>query len=429
MGGLNDDLLQANFVYHKCQSQTLTAHEAHDANCTESGNNVYWNCNICGRLYADANAENEIMKDDVVIPALGHDYKEIEGSAAAATCMKDGKEADQKCSQCGDVIEGAIIEKLAHQVEIIPGKPATCTEFGVEDGAKCGRCGVTLWTGKTIPPLQHKWGEWTELDENQHQRVCENDSEHIQTTAHKWDEGVITTEPTTTETGIKTFTCNDCKATRTETIPMKDVDPITPSDETANLSEVDTSIPLVAASKIRTAANITKGQMKVKFPASDVVNNYRIQYRVAGKNQWTSDWSAGTDNYVIKGLKKSSLCEFRIAGYVKQEDGSWARGEWSKTSYRYMSAVPAKTIKTGKKSLTLSWAKDKKASGYQVQYSLKKNMAGAKTVTVKGAKKTKCTIPKLKSGKKYYVRVRPVKKKAWKTYVGILSGVKAVKVK
>lgn len=39
--------------------------------------------------------------------------------------------------------------------------------------------------------------------------------------AHTWDAGVVTTEPTTTTTGIKTYTCtfDGCGATRTETLP------------------------------------------------------------------------------------------------------------------------------------------------------------------------------------------------------------------
>ena len=39
--------------------------------------------------------------------------------------------------------------------------------------------------------------------------------------AHTWDAGVVTKEPTATETGIKTFTCtfNGCGATKTEAIP------------------------------------------------------------------------------------------------------------------------------------------------------------------------------------------------------------------
>ena len=44
-------------------------------------------------------------------------------------------------------------------------------------------------------------------------------------TAHTWDAGVTTKQPTATETGIKTFTCtfNGCGATRTEELPKTEV--------------------------------------------------------------------------------------------------------------------------------------------------------------------------------------------------------------
>ena len=36
---------------------------------------------------------------------------------------------------------------------------------------------------------------------------------------HAWDNGTVTKQPTATETGIKTYTCTRCSATKTETIP------------------------------------------------------------------------------------------------------------------------------------------------------------------------------------------------------------------
>ena len=36
---------------------------------------------------------------------------------------------------------------------------------------------------------------------------------------HKWDAGKVTTEPTATTPGVRTYTCTICGATRTETIP------------------------------------------------------------------------------------------------------------------------------------------------------------------------------------------------------------------
>ena len=40
----------------------------------------------------------------------------------------------------------------------------------------------------------------------------------IECTKHDWDEGKVTTEPTCTKDGIKTYTCKNCKTTKIETI-------------------------------------------------------------------------------------------------------------------------------------------------------------------------------------------------------------------
>ena len=67
--------------------------------------------------------------------------------------------------------------------------PATCGEAGRVDTI-CSNCGEVIST-KEIPA----------------------------TGAHTWDNGTVTTEPTETTPGVRTFTCAVCRATRTETIP------------------------------------------------------------------------------------------------------------------------------------------------------------------------------------------------------------------
>lgn len=54
---------------------------------------------------------------------------------------------------------------------------------------------------------------------------CQEDKQNVVTNCenHAWDEGVITTEPTDTTDGIRTFTCTVCKATRTEIVPKSSV--------------------------------------------------------------------------------------------------------------------------------------------------------------------------------------------------------------
>ena len=67
--------------------------------------------------------------------------------------------------------------------------PATCGEAGRVDTI-CSNCGEVVST-KEIPA----------------------------TGAHTWDNGTVTTEPTETAPGVRTYTCTVCGATRTETIP------------------------------------------------------------------------------------------------------------------------------------------------------------------------------------------------------------------
>lgn len=80
------------------------------------------------------------------------------------------------------------------------------------------------------------------------------------------------------------------------------------------------------------------------------------------------------------------------------------------------------------KTAVVTWKKAKGATGYQVKYSTKKNFKNAKSVTV-SAKKTKATLKKLTKGKKYYVKVRTLKKVNGKTYSSSYSKTLSVKVK
>lgn len=63
-----------------------------------------------------------------------------------------------------------------------------------------------------------------------------------------------------------------------------------------------------------------------------------------------------------------------------------------------------------KKALVLSWKKVSGVDGYQIRIGTKKSLKGAKTIMVKKTK-TKYTVSKLKSKKKYYIQIR-----AYKTY-------------
>ncbi len=96
-------------------------------------------------------------------------------------------------------------------------------------------------------------------------------------------------------------------------------------------------------------------------------------------------------------------------------------------------SAPAKTVISklmkAKKAFTVNWKKRSGVAGYQVRYSLKSSMKGAKTVTVKSAKATSKKVTKLKKKKKYYVQVRTYKVVNGKTYWSGWSAKKSVKTK
>lgn len=89
-----------------------------------------------------------------------------------------------------------------------------------------------------------------------------------------------------------------------------------------------------------------------------------------------------------------------------------------------------KKLSKGKKEFTVTWAKVSGVKGYQIQYSSnKKFKKNNKSVTVTKQKTTKATVKKLKSKKKYYVRVRTYKTVNGKKIYSSWSKVKSVKTK
>lgn len=67
-------------------------------------------------------------------------------------------------------------------------------------------------------PLGHDYGVWTNLNGNQHQRVCLNDPSHVEKENHSWNNGTVTKAATCTDAGTRTYTCTVCGAKKTETI-------------------------------------------------------------------------------------------------------------------------------------------------------------------------------------------------------------------
>ena len=76
---------------------------------------------------------------------------------------------------------------------------------------------VLKWEAGDDAPHIHEYSAWISDGDATHSRSCECGDK--QTEEHVWDEGTITAEPTTSESGTKTFTCTVCGGTKTEEIP------------------------------------------------------------------------------------------------------------------------------------------------------------------------------------------------------------------
>ena len=177
----------------------------------------------------------------------------------------------------------------------------------------------------------------------------------------------------------------------------------------------------LTAPKLKLTPNYGKNQIKASWSKAKGAKSYKVAYRKAGAKKWKTLKTKKT-SVVVKKLKKGSIYMFRA-----QTVGKSKSSKWSKQKTLYFSEVNAK-VKAGKKKVTVKWKKDKKANGYQIRYSYSSNMNKAKTINVKKSHK-KYKIKKLKKGKKVYVQIRPYKKYKGKTYYGIYSKKKAVRVK
>ena len=210
---------------HTC---TLTKVPAKAATCTEDGNIEYYQCSdpTCGKLYKDAAGTQEITTADTVIKAAHTGIKLY--PAKEPTCDSDGCVAYWFCTGCDNYYfdnNGAVGEKTTVEKVAIPatGHKWVLVVGGYKEGAqnhtiKCSVCGQKKDEAHADHPGDVRDDVW-QHDGTNHWNVygC---GTIMNKAAHTWNEGVVTKGATCTEPGEKTFTCNVCKATKTEPIPV-----------------------------------------------------------------------------------------------------------------------------------------------------------------------------------------------------------------
>lgn len=86
-------------------------------------------------------------------------------------------------------------------------------------------------------------------------------------------------------------------------------------------------------------------------------------------------------------------------------------------------------LKIDKRNITLKWKKDTKADGYYIYYSTDYKFSNdLQKVKISKNKTTFKTLKKLKTGKKYYVKICSYKKSGKQEVFGDFSSIKNVKI-
>ncbi|WP_408070149.1 CAP domain-containing protein [Butyrivibrio sp. JL13D10] len=127
----------------------------------------------------------------------------------------------------------------------------------------------------------------------------------------------------------------------------------------------------------------------------------------------------------------ATLTVYGMGNYKGTVSSTFTIGE--KVSDIISSSVPKSkltTVTASKKKISVKWKKVSSIDGYEVQYSTSKKFTTATTVskTYKAVKK-KAVLKKLKSGRKYYVRIRSYKISGHSRLCSTWSKVKKIKVK
>ena len=248
-------LFLALYVVTSCEQKTdqcaVNGHTevidvAVPATCTETGLTEGKHCSVC----------NAIIVAQTVVPAKGH--CPVPDEAVEATCHSTGLTAGSHCEICGLVLEAQNTIPMTNHVLSVSTIVPTCTEQGydlhecencdyemrdnysaslghdyddgvisipatcVEDGIlikTCRRCSHSYTVN--IPRIggEHVFENTLSADDDYHYYKCTRCSAGTDYSEHSYDQIIVTTAPTCTTDGERTYTCSICGHVKQEVIP------------------------------------------------------------------------------------------------------------------------------------------------------------------------------------------------------------------
>ena len=170
------------------------------ATCTTGGNVAYWKCSVCGKAFKDANGSQPTTVEAETLDALGHDY---------TVTGHDDTNHWKACSRCNEKDASSV---AAHTLVVVK---KTYADGSPTHEVQCSVCAYNTERAHEADEGDVK-NEWKH-DKNHHWNVygC---GTIMNKSAHDWDGGVVTRQPTCTREGEKTYTCGTCGETKTEAV-------------------------------------------------------------------------------------------------------------------------------------------------------------------------------------------------------------------
>ena len=254
------------------KGHTLTAVAEVPATCETAGTSAHWKCDVCGKLFSDAEGKTETTLEKLTIPATGHAYGEPVWkwnddftASATFTCANDASHVEKvDATVTSEVTEGSCevggtrtytakvtfegkeytdtktepVPAKGHTLTAVEAVPATCETAGVKAHWKCEVCGKLFSDaeGKTettleklaIPATGHAYGapvwKWNDDFTASATFTCGNNASHVET-VNAAVTNEVTTEATCEVDGVRTYTAKvtfegkEYTDTKTEVIP------------------------------------------------------------------------------------------------------------------------------------------------------------------------------------------------------------------